>query len=36
MHAIEKESNRRFQSMEEFGVALADPAKFARSPEAVA
>ena len=36
MKAIAKEVEGRFQSMEEFGVALADPAKFAASPEAVA
>ncbi len=36
MKAIEKEVDGRFQSMEEFGVALSDPAAFARSPGAVA
>ncbi len=36
MKAIEKEVDGRFQSMEELGVALADPATFARSPGAVA
>ena len=36
MHAIEKDRNRRFQTMEEFGVALGDPAAFAASPSAVA
>jgi eukaryotic-like serine/threonine-protein kinase len=36
MRAIEKEPGQRFQSMEELGVALADPAAFALSPSAVA
>jgi len=36
MKAIAKEVEARFQSMEEFGVALADPEAFARSPEEVA
>ncbi|HXU69871.1 MAG TPA: serine/threonine-protein kinase [Polyangia bacterium] len=36
MKAIEKEPEGRFQSMEEFGVALRDPATFAQSPGAVA
>jgi eukaryotic-like serine/threonine-protein kinase len=36
MKAIEKEAEARFQSMEELGVALSDPATFARSPGAVA
>jgi tRNA A-37 threonylcarbamoyl transferase component Bud32 len=36
MHAIEKEPEQRFQSMEAFGVALGDPAAFALSPGAVA
>ncbi len=36
MKAIEKEPDARFQSMEEFRVALKDPAKFAESPSAVA
>ncbi|MDB4971013.1 MAG: serine/threonine protein kinase [Myxococcales bacterium] len=36
MRAIEKEPDRRFQSMEEFGVALSDPQKYLTSPGAVA
>jgi tRNA A-37 threonylcarbamoyl transferase component Bud32 len=36
MKAIEKEMEGRFQSMEEFGVALSDPETFANSPGAVA
>ncbi|MGZ3425152.1 MAG: serine/threonine protein kinase, partial [Polyangia bacterium] len=36
MKAIEKEVDGRFQSMEEFGVALSDPETFAQSPGAVA
>jgi eukaryotic-like serine/threonine-protein kinase len=36
MKAIEKEVEARFQSMEELGVALADPEKFAASPGVVA
>jgi tRNA A-37 threonylcarbamoyl transferase component Bud32 len=36
MKAIEKEPAARFQSMEEFGIALGDPEAFARSPAAVA
>ena len=36
MKAIAKEVEGRFQSMEEFGVALGDPAAFAASPSAVA
>jgi serine/threonine-protein kinase len=36
MKAIEKDTSARFQSMDEFGIALKDPEKFARSPSAVA
>ena len=36
MKAINKEVEGRFQSMEEFRVALSDPEAFARSPSAVA
>src|SRR5947209_4237313 len=36
MKAIAKEVEARFQSMEEFGVALSDPEKFAASPADVA
>ena len=36
MKSIAKEAKDRFQSMEEFRVALGDPAKFAASPDAVA
>jgi serine/threonine protein kinase len=36
MRAIEKDPDRRFQSMEEFGVALANPTAYAMSPQAVA
>src|SRR6185312_12371043 len=36
MKAIEKETSARFQSMDEFGLALKDPAKFAASPSLVA
>jgi len=36
MKAIAKEVEARFQSMEEFGVALSDPEAFAASPSAVA
>jgi serine/threonine-protein kinase len=36
MKAIEKEASARFQSMDEFGLALKDPAKFAASPSLVA
>ena len=35
MKAIAKEVDGRFQSMEEFGVALGDPAAFVASPSAV-
>ena len=36
MKAIAKEVDARFQSMEEFGVALSDPEAFSASPTAVA
>jgi serine/threonine-protein kinase len=36
MRAIEKEPEKRFQSMEEFGVALSDPQKYLQSPGVVA
>src|SRR5207245_8394943 len=36
MRAIEKEPEKRFQSMEEFGVALSDPQKYRESPGSVA
>jgi eukaryotic-like serine/threonine-protein kinase len=36
LRALEKEVDRRFQTMEEFGLALADPAAYAASPDAIA
>jgi serine/threonine-protein kinase len=36
LRAIEKDPERRFQTMEEFGIALADPMVYAQSPQAVA
>src|SRR5947209_891532 len=36
MRAIEKDPDKRFQTMEEFGIALADPLGYAHRPLAVA
>ena len=36
MRAIEKDPDHRFQSMEEFGMALADPEAYLASPHSVA